>query len=259
VSLIDALLLGTAQGITEILPVSSDGHLALLQQVLGTGAETRLALTAALHLGTGVALVLFFFRRIAGLVRDAFGPDARPRAESWLFVGRLALATVPVAAAGVLLEERLAGLTAVVPVVAACLAANGVMLLLTRLGRDSGRSIGWAEAALIGLVQVTALLPGVSRSGTTISLALLLGVGGMAAFEFSFLLAIPATLGAGAYALVRHWPELPGVGFVAAGIGAAFAFGLAGLALLRGAGRSGRLFWFGAYCLAAAAAALLLR
>ncbi|MBM3316060.1 undecaprenyl-diphosphate phosphatase [candidate division WOR-3 bacterium] len=258
-TLVKALLLGAVQGFTEILPVSSDGHLAVVQELLRTGPDWRLALTAVLHLGTGLALVVFFFPRLGSLTRAALGADPRQRSEGRALFGRLALATVPAVAAGLLLEDHLAGLTTRMPVVAACLAANGLWLLLSGLGRDRGRGIGLAYAVLIGVAQVAALLPGVSRSGTTICFALLLGVPGLTAFEFSFLLAIPATLGAGAYALARHWSELPGPGFVLAGLAAAFVFGLCGLWLLRSLVRRGRLVWFGVYCLSAAAALALLR
>lgn len=252
-----AIVLGAVQGVTEILPVSSDGHLAVLLQLFRHQSGGELVLTAVLHLGTGLALVIFFLPRIGSIVKDLFSRDGYLVSDSRLLVAKVVLAAIPVSLAGLTLGEYIERFDASMPLVAACLAGNGVFLIVSKLARDRNRRVGWLTAVVIGLSQVFALLPGVSRSGTTIVTALLLGVSGVEAFEFSFLLAIPVTLGAGIFALFKGSTRLPGVVMIFLGVACAFIFGLGGLFLLRRLVKAGRLFWFGIYCLFLAAVLVL--
>jgi undecaprenyl-diphosphatase len=253
-----AALLGLVQGVTEILPVSSDGHLAVVQRLLGTPESSRLALTAALHLGTGLALVFFFARPLARILAGGFSRERSVRRWGWGTIVRLAVATVPAVAAALLLEDRLAALTKSTMVAGVMLAVNGVLLLVSRRAPGHGRALTLMPALLVGIAQVPALLPGISRSGATICVALFLGVTAEEAFEFSFLLAIPATIGAGLFELLKH----RGAGFapqpLAVGIATAFLAGLGALWLLRGLVRQRRLFLFGFYCLVVAGLVLAL-
>lgn len=252
-----AILLGAVQGVTEILPISSDGHLSVLMRLLGYQGASELDLTAVLHLGTGLALVVFFLPRIGSTLRSLFSGNGQLASNSRLLVGRIVLAAAPVSVAGLLAGSFLERLDNSMPLVAVCFTGNGLLLLASRLGRDRKRRIDWLVALLVGLSQVFALLPGISRSGTTIATALFLGVSGAEAFDFSFLLAVPITLGAGVVTLLRDSSCLPGLAITSIGVGSAFVFGLMGLFLLRQLVKLGRLFWFGVYCLALAVLLML--
>lgn len=245
-----ALVMGVVQGLTEMLPVSSDGHLAIIQSLWQMPEGGRVGLTAAMHLGTALALVCYFGRRLAAIVRDAAGRAAEARQAAFGLIGKVALATVPAVVAGLLLEGPVEVLSARMPLVGVLLIANGIILGVSRLGRGNRLEPGWAAALVIGCAQVAALLPGVSRSGTTITAGLLLGMAAPAAFEFSFLLAVPVTLGAAVMKLAQlDYSQLQPAA-VAIGIGAAFLSGLVAITVLRRAVVRGRFFWFGVYCAA---------
>ena len=209
---IQALILGIVQGLTEFLPVSSSGHLVLAQALLGEDFEFRhmaVAFDVALHVGTLLPVLYFYRRDLAGIVIGfTEPPKVSPRALwAWLTQNegrRLALlvfiGTLPTAVIGILLKDVFEGLFHNPKAVSLALAATGVLLLSTRgRGQDAqpGRErLNVATALAIGLVQGLAITPGVSRSGSTIAVALLLGLSRDQAARFSFLLSIPAILGA---------------------------------------------------------------
>jgi len=251
------LILGVVQGLTEFLPVSSSGHLVLAQRVLHLESPGTL-LEATLHLGTLIAVLFLFRRDIVRLLRVLFtgGEDRRQ-------VGRLAIATVPIALVGFLSQAQIERAFSSALLVGVCLLVTaGVLLLADRASRNARRSnVRLFDAVLIGLAQAAALLPGISRSGVTIGIGLLLGVHGVAAARFSFLLAVPAILGAGGYKLVvalgeptvveATWAELLLGAAAAALVGVLAIKGL--LAVIAG----GRLKIFGVYCAAVGAAAVV--
>lgn len=217
-SFIEALLLAVVQGATEFLPISSSGHLVLMQTVLGLD-EPLLLFDIVLHVGTLLAVVIFYRDSIADIVKDSWTglqAFAKTRSLSDLFAGegaRVALfvvaATIPTGVIGLLLEDLLdpGGGARIItaPVVFGILIINGFILITHRWieERDArpARELTvwnmtlWA-ALLVGVAQGLAVLPGISRSGTTITAALLLGAARTRAARFSFLLSIPAILGA---------------------------------------------------------------
>lgn len=266
-SLVEAALLGILQGLGEFLPISSSGHLIAVPWLLGW-EEHGLAFDVALHVGT-LAAVLYAFagdwvRMLQASVRDLRrhralrSPDAR-------LLGLLALATIPGGVAGLLLDSWAETTFRSPALVASSLALMGVVLGLSdRLGRGARtvEGIPLAHALLIGAAQAVALVPGVSRSGATISAALLLGYRREEAARFSFLLATPITFGAGLLkipdlAAGDASPAAVAVGVVAAGI-----VGLAAIRWLLHYVRTRSYLPFVAYRLALAAliaAALLIR
>lgn len=274
--LIDALILGVVQGLTEFLPVSSSGHLALGKALLGL--ETQgLLFEVTVHVATAMAVMLAYRRRLAGMVEAlpaAFTPGAwtvRPgaakeqlkKAENVRLIFLLAWGTVPAAVAGVLWKDNVESAFNDPRMVLYMLIATGAVLMSTRLAPDeTRRGINWKIVLLIGLAQACALLPGISRSGMTIAVGLLCGLSAGVAAEFSFLLALPAILGAAAVEVASQFsaapPEFPGTMVLAVGLLAAFASGFAAIYFLLRLLQKGKFDRFAWYCWAVAGAGLLL-
>lgn len=202
---LEATILGAVQGLTEFLPISSSGHLRIGQALL-EDAPPELLFEIAVHVGTLVAVVVIFNRDIRTLLA-ALWPKSANFSAGWRSVSRLVLACVPTAILGVLLrtvvEEEIT-----VTLVGVLLLVNATILLSTR-GRIDGRDVKRPEtpilenwgispsvALLLGTVQGLAVFPGISRSGITIAVALLCGIHWRSAASFSFILSIPAILGA---------------------------------------------------------------
>lgn len=231
-----AVLLGVLQGLGEFLPISSSGHLIVFPWLLGW-PEHGLSFDVALHVGTLVAVLYAFagdwWRLVTSALRGArrgrpFGePDGR-------LLGLLALASIPGAIAGLALEEW-AETTFRSPIlVAATLAIMGAVLYAAdrgATGTGEARSASVAHALLIGVAQAAALVPGVSRSGATISMALALGYRREEAARFSFLLATPITFGAAALK-VPQLLRAGDTGLALAGMAAAAVFGLLSIRVL---------------------------
>jgi undecaprenyl-diphosphatase len=202
VTLFQAIVLGALQGLGEFLPISSSGHLIVVPWLLGW-QEHGLAFDVALHLGTLVAVLYAFagdwWRMAASGLRGL--RRGRPFAEpGGRMLGLLALASIPGAVAGKLLDEWAETAFRSPGLVAGAMAVLGVVLWLAdrRRGSEGADTIPLGPALLIGCAQALALVPGVSRSGITISAALLLGLRRDEAARFSFLLATPITFGAAA-------------------------------------------------------------
>ena len=218
-----AILLGLVQGLGEFLPISSSGHLIVVPWLLGW-EDHGLALDVALHLGTLLAVVAAFARDWWTLLGSGIRCllNGRPFAEREArTLWRLALASVPGAVIGLLLDHWAETTFRAPLLVAFNMALLGLVLLLAdgKASAGSGAEVSTHHALLIGLAQSAAIVPGVSRSGSTISAALFLGYERSEAARFSFLLATPITLGA---VLVKV-PKLLG----ALGGGAALAWGMA--------------------------------
>ena len=247
-----AALLGVVQGVTEFLPISSKTHLVVVPALLGQD-EPGLPFIVLLHLGTLVALVLYFFRDLWSLAVDVVrGGEGRGT------VLLLAIAMIPAAVLGLVFEETFERLlshpreaafallaTAAILVGAEYLA--GTLRLGSRLPRPLRERPTTRDAVVIGLAQAVALLPGVSRSGSTLGSGLALGLRREAAARFSFLLAIPALLGAN----ILELPEAVSDGIGAAeivGFGTALVTGYASVALLLRYLRRFTYLPFAAYC-----------
>ncbi len=201
---LQALFLGLVQGLTEFLPVSSSGHLVMASTLLGIEDEGIL-FEVAVHVATLLAIVFFYRTRIAMLVGGAL----RGEPDAWRYGAKLAIGTLPavvlVLVAGRLLESMFEA-----PAVAgASLLVTGAFLWTTRttLPQARGPEPGWGAALLIGCAQAVALVPGISRSGATVTAALALGVAPLAAAEFSFLLGVVAIAGAA----LRMIPDMAAV------------------------------------------------
>lgn len=245
--MLEYIFLGLVQGITEFLPVSSSGHLAVMQHILGMRGE-EVAVAVALHLGTLLSLAVFFFKDLVGLIR-------KPGLALLLFT-----TTAITAIIGFSGKDFFESLFRAPLAVAAALAINGIILIFTR-GFSGGlrEKIGIKDALILGLTQGVAVIPGISRSGITISTLLFRGINRESAFRFSFLAAIPVILGS-ALLEARHIAAVARAEALnlSAGFLASFLAGIIALAFLRVLLNKSRLYYFGYYSVAAAAAIILL-
>lgn len=197
-SLLEAALLGVIQGLTEWLPVSSSGHLVLAQELLDI--EQPLMLDVVLHLGSLVVILLFLRAEIANISRAVWRRDF---GGEWGKVGVFVIiGTIPVALAGYFLHDRVEDLFGSPFAVGVALLFTGLLLFCTRF-RDGSHQLGYFTSVLIGVAQAVALIPGISRSGATISTGLLAGIRKENAFRFSLLLAVPAIAGAAVFEIAN--------------------------------------------------------
>ncbi len=192
-SVLDALILGFIQGATEFLPVSSSGHLVMGQVLLGIRIP-GVGFEVALHVATLVSVLLVYRGRVTGLAGGAI----RGERDAWRYLGLLVLATVPAAIVGLGLSDVVEAAFDTPAVVGGALLVTGSFLWTARkaLARNPTHRPGPWSAFLIGVAQMFALVPGISRSGITVVTALWLGIEPQEAAAFSFLMAVPAILGA---------------------------------------------------------------
>ncbi len=206
---LQALVLGAVQGVTELLPISSSAHLYLVPTVLGW-PYAGVAFDVAMHAGTLLALIAAFLEDWLRMARDAMGRDPARRSEALGLFGMIVAATIPGLVAGKLLDEASDGLRSV-PLQATMLGLFGILLWaadrFTKRARED-RVPGWPTAITVGLAQCLALVPGVSRSGITMTAGRLSGLSRFAAARFSFLLSTPITLAAVVYEGVFKGREL---------------------------------------------------
>lgn len=196
-----AVLLGIIQGLTEFLPVSSSAHLILARLFFGweTPADLGLAFDVALHLGTLAAILTFFRTEILAMCRAVPSVFAVQPTGSGHLIRMIAVGTIPIVIVGVLFSDVIEERMRTPGIAATALAVGAVVMLLAERVASRTRTeetIGWIEALLVGCAQAAALVPGVSRSGSTIAIGMFLGMRRDAAARFTFLLAIPATLAA---------------------------------------------------------------
>lgn len=256
---LNAIILGAVQGLTEFLPVSSSGHLVLAGALLG--ARTELKMEVLLHLGSLMAIGITFRRDILALIY--------PRLD-WRSVAVLVVASIPAAAVGLTLKLLLPRDTAASVehnvftsphVAAGGLFLTAILLWVAeikrepRLGFTQVRGGAWATVAAVGLMQALALLPGVSRSGSTISTAVALRWFRPEAIRLSFLMGLTAITGAGvleAKEIAKIEPVAGACGFVSS-----LVFSLLGLWAVKLVVMKGKLRWFAVYCLVVGVAALV--
>ncbi len=247
-TLIQALVLGLLQGVTEFLPVSSSGHLVVLEHLWHMPEQTRLALTAVLHVGTAFALLVFFRRQLGSILTGIVAREPGRRTQSLLMIGYIAIGSIPAAVVGLLLEKRIEQAFSEPVLVGALLLVTGGFLLATRFFQERNCRMGWWVALVVGVAQAFAILPGISRSGATIAAAVFLGMYRKDAFEFSFLLSVPVVLAAAAKELVGIDYGLAGVGPIVVGILVALLTGVGALMLMRRVVLGRWLHWFFPYC-----------
>jgi len=208
VNVLQAVVLGVVEGLTEFLPVSSTGHLLIAEKLMGLKpGDSLVGFTAVIQVGAILAAVLYFLRDIIALIRaflrGLLSAPAR-RDPEWRFALAVLAGSLPVALVGFALKSAIKTLdTRLVPIALGLIVFSAVFVVAERRATQERpeRSLTLLDGALIGLAQCFALIPGVSRSGATICGGLLRGLHRVSATRLSFLLGIPALLGAGAYEL----------------------------------------------------------
>lgn len=211
--LLEALFLGIIQGLTEFLPISSSAHLRIVGTFTGSGEDPGAAFTAITQIGTEAAVIVFFWRDITRIIghwcRALVGklprndPDAR---MGWMII----IGSIPIVVLGLLFQDQIETVFRSMWVIAIMLIAFGILLGIADYVGAKRRKLDqltYPHGILYGFAQALALIPGVSRSGGTITMGLFLGYERAAAARYAFLLAIPAVFGSGFYQLFKSWDD----------------------------------------------------
>ena len=233
---LSGIILGFVQGLTEFLPVSSSGHLVILQSKIAGFTQPGVLFDVILHLGTTLAVLIYFRREILKL---------KFRDYVIIIIG-----TIPAAFAGVLFGDAIESLFTSIKVVGFALIVTGFLNLLTDKAAEKGVELSGKRSFLIGIAQSIATIPGISRSGSTIFAGTYLGINREAAARFSFLLSVPAVLGATGLEFIKH-PEVQDINcwIYASGFFAALVSGILSIKLVMNLLKSRNFKIFGFYCL----------
>ncbi len=245
VSIVESILLGIIQGLTEWLPVSSSGHLAAAKEFLNL--QPPLIFYALLHVGTLSVVVTFFRKDILKILRAVAKGDFK--SENGRFGISIIIGSVPTAAIGYVFKEFLESSFNDLLIVGSALLVTGFSLFVSG-HREGNKKLGFADSLLVGLAQGAALIPGLSRSGVTISTGLLRGVDKEKVFRFSFLLSIPAILGATflEFKDLNIFIDSQDMAAAILGVTASIIIGYLSLNVLRKLIIEQRFHWFAVYC-----------
>ena len=259
---ISAIVLGIVQGLTEFLPVSSSGHLELAEFLM-SGAELKdhgIIMTVVLHFATALSTVIIFRKDVLEILKGLF--QFQPN-EQFFFSVKILISMVPAVIVGLLFEDQLEQLFDQRIVLVGCmLLVTGVLLLLADRAKNTDSDVGFVGALIIGISQAIAILPGISRSGATISTSVLLGIDRAKAARFSFLMVVPLIFGKIAKDILDYatggGSQIAEVNFLALAIGfvAAFVTGLLACTWMLKLVKACKLFYFSIYCFAVAAWAI---
>lgn len=191
---IEALILGIVQGLTEFLPVSSSGHIEIVQKILSADnlKDKEELLSVVLHAATALSTIVIFRKEILAILKGLFGGVK----EHQLFSLAIVISMVPAAFVGLFFDDYIDTLfSGNLLLVGAMLLVTGVLLFFADRAKDTNKPVGLKQAFIIGVSQAIAILPGISRSGATISTSVLLGIDRSKAAKFSFLMVVPLILG----------------------------------------------------------------
>ncbi|MEL6305866.1 MAG: undecaprenyl-diphosphate phosphatase [Bacteroidota bacterium] len=249
--IIDAIILGIIQGLTEFLPVSSSGHLELGKAILGADSlpEESLLFTVVLHFATALSTLVVFRKDVAAILKGLFQFKWN---EETRFSLKIIISMIPAALVGFLLEDFLeVFFDGAIIIVGIMLVITAILLYLADMAKTTNKDVSFRSSFVIGVAQAVAILPGISRSGATISAAVLLGVDKTKSARFSFLMVVPLILGKMAKDLLSGDVNFVGDQAVAMGAGfaAAFIAGLAACTWMIKLVRQSKLTYFAIYCL----------
>jgi len=247
-NLIETIILSFIQGLTEWLPISSTGHLRLTEQFLGL--KVPILFDVLLHMGTLIVTLLFFRKDIKNILAALGKWDFKT--ENGKLILLIIVGTIPTALIGLIFGNAIEALFSNLLPIAGAVVICGVVLYCSKIGNERKEVISYVEALAIGTAQGIATIPGISRSGFTIAVALLLGTKREKAFKFSFLLSVPAIIGALGLTLYEQHEALvlAGVGWteILVGVAVSMVIGYFALSLLRKIIANKKLYFFAFYC-----------
>ena len=250
--IINAIILGIIQGLTEFLPVSSSGHLEIAKAILGENkvGEESLLMTVVLHFATALSTIIIFRKDILEILNGLFQFKNN---DSFWFSLKIVLSMIPAAFVGVFFNDEIEALFGgALTLVGSMLLVTGLLLFLADKAKASAKKVGIKHAILIGISQAIAILPGISRSGATISTAVLLGIDKEKAARFSFLMVVPLIFGKMAKDILSGDLQYETTTFIPLVIGFIFAFltGMFACKWMIKLVKSSQLKYFAYYCFA---------
>jgi undecaprenyl-diphosphatase len=239
---IDTIILAILQGLTEFLPISSSGHLVIGQKLLNINLPGN-AFEVALHLGTLMSVITVFRGEIKAIIFNLSD------SSNQYYISALVFGTIPALLVGLLLRDSISLIFDDIRFVSLSLICTGIMLMTSKFIVKRNVKLTLFIGLLIGLAQAAAIIPGISRSGATICMGILMGLSAPEAARFSFLLSIPVIIGAGLLTAINIKTIPFGFDIVLLGIFFSYLVGWMSLKWLLTILNSGKLYWFGIYCL----------
>ncbi|KKQ26449.1 MAG: Undecaprenyl-diphosphatase [Microgenomates group bacterium GW2011_GWC1_37_12b] len=234
--IVNSAILGIVQGLTEFLPVSSSGHLVIFQKILPGFSQPGILFDVVLHFGTLVAVVIYFRKKLVSLIFDNF----------WFLI----IATIPAVIVGLLFDNIFEKLFASTLYVGFEFLVNAAMSYIISVVKNRGVKINLKNSFLIGIAQAIAISPGISRSGSTIFAGSVLGIDKEKVAEFSFILSLPAVMGANLLQLLKYGGSSSiNYGNYMVGLVFSFVFGLLAIKLVMEFIKKGRFKFFAVYSL----------
>jgi len=239
---IDTIILAILQGLTEFLPISSSGHLVIGQKLLNINLPGN-AFEVVLHLGTLMSVLTVFRGEIKAIIFNLSD------SSNQYYIFALVFGTIPALLVGLLLRDSISLIFDDIRFVSLSLICTGIMLITSKFIVKRNVKLTLFIGLLIGLAQAAAIIPGISRSGATICMGILMGLSAPKAARFSFLLSIPVIIGAGLLTAINIKTIPFGFDIVLLGIFFSYLVGWISLKWLLTILNSGKLYWFGVYCL----------
>ena len=255
--IIDAILVGIVQGLTEFLPVSSSGHIEIAEAILDVNQEESMMMTIVLHFATALSTVVVYFKDIVQIFKGIFKFNDN---EESRFALKIIVSMIPAALVGFFLEDWLETLfDGQILLVGCMLLITAVLLYFADKAKNTDKPVSFKDAAIIGIAQAIAILPGISRSGATISTSVLLGDDRAKAARFSFLMVIPLIFGAIAKKIMDSGGAIEfGNGTaLLAGFIAAFVAGIIACKWMIALVKKAKLTYFAVYCLIVGSLAII--
>jgi len=259
-TIVEAILLGIIQGLTEFLPISSSGHIELTKALLQTEFSDNLLFSIVVHAATALSTMVVFRKDIYAILKELFKFEWN---EQTRFAAQILISIIPVGVIGVLFEDQIESIfTGRIGFVGIMLLITALLLFFTYFKKSMDKGITFSKAFIIGIAQAVAIMPGISRSGATIATALLMGVKKEDATRFSFLMVLIPILGA-TFLKVLDFLEEPAIAastpalVLIMGFVMAFLVGLAACTWMIKIVKKGKLIFFAIYCFIAGTIAII--
>ncbi len=257
-NLLKVIVLAVIQGVTEFLPVSSSGHLVLSKHFLGLDATAGASLEIVLHAGTLISILFFYRQRLANVMTGCLKRDP----EAFRFVSLVVLGCVPAIIVGFSLKDQLEEAFSRPVYVSCALIVTGLFLIASHFPKTDTKRVGWISGLVIGIAQAFAMMPGISRSGSTIGMSKFLGIEPKQAAEYSFLMSAPLLAGVSLLYLADLCKEGNTSGNsileLAVGFAVSAVVGYFSIKWLVSLLQRGRFWRFGIYCLSLGGITLVL-